>query len=324
MKRLLSVFLSVLTLFMLSVPSLAADNAAYANALNKLGLFRGTNNGYELENEMTREQGVVMIIRLLGKEDEALNSEAVHPFTDTKNYSWVDPYLSYAFENGITNGVSETAFGYGKTMSDAMFLTMLLRVLGFQDANDGSKDFVWDKPYDLAKRVNLSDGAQRSHFLRDDMVLLCWNALSAKRASGIDRSIAQDLILSGAISADDYLAAQASIPSAGGRSSSGYSGGNIEVTEPIEPTISLDQSLLMLSAGSSRTLTATVTGTDESVVWSSSDTAVATVSNGVVTGVANGRATITAKVGKLTRSCLVIVSPEISPDRNSTPWIPIA
>ena len=70
------------------------------------------------------------------------------------------------------------------------------------------------------------------------------------------------------------------------------------VFEEIIPvsSISLDQSAVSLSVGGTETLTATVSpddASDKSVTWSSSDTAVATVENGVVTAVAEGTANIT-------------------------------
>ena len=60
--------------------------------------------------------------------------------------------------------------------------------------------------------------------------------------------------------------------------------------------ISLNKASTTLRAGTTETLTATVTpeNTSDAVVWSSSDENVATVENGVVTAVAEGTATITA------------------------------
>ena len=75
--------------------------------------------------------------------------------------------------------------------------------------------------------------------------------------------------------------------------------------------ISLNKDKLSLVEGKSETLTATVTpsnATNKSVTWTSSDTKVATVSNGKVTAVKAGTATITAKTsnGK-TATCTVTV-----------------
>lgn len=71
-----------------------------------------------------------------------------------------------------------------------------------------------------------------------------------------------------------------------------------EVTT-IEPTsITLDQSKLTIKVGKTATLTPTIEpadATNKNVTWSSSDETVATVSDGVVTGVKPGTAEITAK-----------------------------
>ena len=75
------------------------------------------------------------------------------------------------------------------------------------------------------------------------------------------------------------------------------------------------QETAKIKVGESVTLTYTVTPEDctDTVTWRSSDTSVATVSNGgdnvgKVTGVAAGEATITLQVGNLTDTCTVIVT----------------
>lgn len=79
-------------------------------------------------------------------------------------------------------------------------------------------------------------------------------------------------------------------------------------------SVSLDKdSLSFTGTGSSQPLTATVSpsnATNKTITWSSSNTSVATVSNGVVKAVGLGTATITAKSnnGK-TASCKVTVNP---------------
>ena len=82
----------------------------------------------------------------------------------------------------------------------------------------------------------------------------------------------------------------------------------------IPTNVSLNAGSLQLTKGISKTLTATVSpanATDKSVVWSSSNSSVAKIdSNGKVTAVGNGTATITVKTvdGSKTASCTVTVS----------------
>lgn len=78
------------------------------------------------------------------------------------------------------------------------------------------------------------------------------------------------------------------------------------------PTITLSDDTVTVAAGSTETITATTTPNAFVVDWSSSDEAVATVAGGVITGVAAGSATITAKITvdgyNYTATCAVTVT----------------
>ena len=243
MRKLTAFFLCALILLTCCVPALAAEpDTKYADALKTLGLFRGTDKGYELEKSLTREQGVVMIIRLLGEEDRALNFEEPHPFTDLANYAWFSPYAAYAYAKGITKGVSETAFGYGADMTEAMFLTMLLRVLDYKDANDGSGDFVWSDPFALAKDLKIITSQKEGAFTREAMTERCWHTLSA-RFKESSQTLAEKLISAGVFTqaqktqAEKFFQTETGVvpagsgtsgggSSSGGSSSGGSSGGS--------------------------------------------------------------------------------------------------
>jgi len=82
-------------------------------------------------------------------------------------------------------------------------------------------------------------------------------------------------------------------------------------------SVTLDHSIISIEAGSKAILTATVSptyATNQSVTWSSSDETVATVINGVVTGVKAGTATITVKTedGNKTAACVVTVTTPVA------------
>lgn len=90
-----------------------------------------------------------------------------------------------------------------------------------------------------------------------------------------------------------------------------YAVGNVNVINPAE-SISLNNSSLALdvSVNKSATLVATLTPADatDNVEWTSSDSAVATASNGIVTARKPGTATITATAGGKSASCVVTVT----------------
>ena len=74
--------------------------------------------------------------------------------------------------------------------------------------------------------------------------------------------------------------------------------------------ITIEPTSVTIEEGQTATLTATVSpadATDKTVTWSSSNEAVATVNDGIVTAVATGEATITAKAGDKSATCAVTV-----------------
>lgn len=86
----------------------------------------------------------------------------------------------------------------------------------------------------------------------------------------------------------------------------------VAVTAPQPVTVALSAATLTFDIGATRQLSATVTGTtNTAVAWTTSFPAVATVSNGTVTGVGVGTATITAtSVVDPTRSASAVVTVE--------------
>ncbi len=75
-------------------------------------------------------------------------------------------------------------------------------------------------------------------------------------------------------------------------------------------SVSLNASKLSLKPGESYSITASVLpdyATNKTVTWSSSNTSVATISNGKVTAVAAGTSTITAKAGNKSATCSITV-----------------
>ena len=88
-----------------------------------------------------------------------------------------------------------------------------------------------------------------------------------------------------------------------------------QMNDPIPTGIELNRDTASVEVGGTVTLTATKTPVNATgtIVWESSNESVATVTNGIVTGVSAGQATITAKIAEtdIEASCLVTVTGEV-------------
>ncbi len=204
-KGILSLMLAVVLISVMLIPAYAAkttEAATKASALKQLGLFKGVSEtDFALDRAPTRAEALVMLVRTLGKEAEALSGSFKHPFTDVP--SWADKYVGYAYEKGLTRGVSATQFGAGSTDSD-MYLTFMLRALGYSDA---AGDFSWNAPDALAKAVGiLPDSISTSSFLRADVAIISWAALEADLKGGMQR-LASKLIDEKVFTVDAYAQA---------------------------------------------------------------------------------------------------------------------
>ena len=155
-------------------PVLAEDSSPYAQALNMLGIFSGTSNGFELERVPTRAEALVMMIRLIGKEQEALSFSYPHPFSDT---GWEAPYVSYGYSHSMVRGISENSFGGGQNVSLEQYAAMLLRVLGYTES-DG--DFTYENAVSFASLVLGEELPDGSHFNRGKMAELSCYALNTR------------------------------------------------------------------------------------------------------------------------------------------------
>ena len=83
-----------------------------------------------------------------------------------------------------------------------MYLTFVLRALGYSDANGA--DFTWDNPYTLARETGVLYGnPDVVNFLRADVVLVSYAALEVC-TKGTTQTLGEKLIASGAFTAMQY------------------------------------------------------------------------------------------------------------------------
>ena len=165
----------------------ATDYNAIAAALKTMHLFQGSftgyGEGYDLEVAPTRLQSLIMFIRVLGEEDEALAYTGSTPFTDIAAGSQAEKYVGYAYSRGYTNGYSATTFRPSQTVTAGQYMEFLLRALGYSSADN--KDLSGTLNNALANGV-ITPGElaalQSGTFLRADLAYVSYYALEVSVA----------------------------------------------------------------------------------------------------------------------------------------------
>lgn len=200
----LILLLCLLLLLLCSLPAAAAtpEIQAQADVLASLGLFRGTSLGFELDRAPTRMEALIMLIRLTGQETAAQACAIPQPFTDIP-WNGAEPYLAYAWSQGLTQGLSADRFGSLDKATGEQYLTFMLRALGYQDG----VDFNYGQAAELAGRLGLSNGVfsgWNNTLLRGDCAAISYRALSCKLKNS-DLTLYQHLTVLGVTPADADL-----------------------------------------------------------------------------------------------------------------------
>ncbi len=212
MKKLISILLAVVLAFALVPAAFAADaqEIAAADVLYTLGLFKGTGTDaegrpiYDLDRAPNRAEAVTMLVRLLGKEEEAQAGSWTIPFTDVAD--WAKPYVGYAYANGLTNGTSDTTFSGTNPVTATQYLTFVLRALGYSSEAGG--DFRWDAAWELTNDLGITCGEydNAASFDRGDVVKISYSALGAF-LKGEGRALGEKLLDEGVFTLEQYRAA---------------------------------------------------------------------------------------------------------------------
>lgn len=182
-KRLFALLLALVMVCGLMPAAVAVsddDATKAAQALYDLGLFQGTGANadgtpnFDLGRTPTRAEAVTMLVRLLGKEEEAKAGAWTTPFTDVDE--WAEPYVGYAYTNGLTTGTSATTFGGKETIDASQYLTFVLRALGYESG----KDFQWNAAWEKSDAIGLTKGSYNANaksITRGDVAVISEKAI---------------------------------------------------------------------------------------------------------------------------------------------------
>ena len=193
------------------------DYNAMAGALKALHLFKGSFTGYgqgfDLELSPTRLQALIMFIRVLGEEDQALAWTGTTPFKDIPAGSQAEQYVGYAYSRGYTNGYTATEFRPAGTVNARQYTEFVLRAMGYSSAANTNLADALERAQS-AGVLTAGEAAmlQNPQFLRADLVYISYYALSARLPDG-QQSLADQLINQGVFTTTEWAEAQGMVAS---------------------------------------------------------------------------------------------------------------
>ena len=163
-----------------------SDYSEAITMLSDLGVIQGKDDGkYHPEDTITRVEACAMIARLMTGDPKASQYVGAQSFSDVQKGSWKDSAIGYCYINGIVIGVGNNKFEPDRAITDAEFVTMVVRAMGYETA-----DMKQNYPFSYmsnAQAMGLLDGVKmvaNTDALRGEDAQVIYNALFADYARG--------------------------------------------------------------------------------------------------------------------------------------------
>jgi hypothetical protein len=188
---------AVLCLGLLALPAAAAsfpdiaDGATARNVevLRLMGVLEGDEKGnFNPTGTLTRAQFCKMSVVLLGKREEAGRYASRTIFPDVRASHWAAPFVNFASasESKFIHGMPDGTFSPESTITYGQAVTILMRLLGYEDKDAGA---VWPDGYvaladanGVAEGLNLRGG---DPVTRSQAARLFVNTLTARTRGGV-------------------------------------------------------------------------------------------------------------------------------------------
>lgn len=253
-RKIISILLVVL--FVFSPVSAAFTDisdgklAQTASVLDALGIMQGVgNNRFDPDSSLTRAQFCKLAVTAMGFSDvSAYGSYTIFP--DVKKTHWAAQYINAAVrhpdlkEQAIIRGYADGTFGPDKIVTYGEVCTMLLRMLGYKEADVGP---FWPDDYiaraqslGLTKGVSLSD--DKASVKRSDAAIMLLNTLGAE-VKGNDGGLLLERVASATIKDSILLETNDTDSSLAANEAVFYEGGAVSET-PRKTAGTLDKSMI--------------------------------------------------------------------------------
>lgn len=170
-----------------------------SEGLYRLGLMKGVGTlesgepDFALDQTLTRQEALTLIVRVLGHGREAEAIGYAHPFTDVA--PWASGAVGYAYQMNIAQGVSPDTFNAKGLVTGRELVTFILRALGF------GKSFNWETACTASDGLGITHGqfgGGTEPITRGDAAEVFYNVLSFRHKGSV-KSLAQNLVETGVI-----------------------------------------------------------------------------------------------------------------------------
>ena len=136
MKRIFSLSMCIALLLSTMCFSAYAESVQIGSAAEliiDIGIIRGDENGYRLEDEVKRSEFAALITRFMGMEENGIKTDAASVFYDVRKEHWAYNAIGLSYELGLINGKSENTFAPDDIINVKEALKIILNALGYKD-----------------------------------------------------------------------------------------------------------------------------------------------------------------------------------------------
>lgn len=181
----LALFLIISVLAPLAMAASPSEDEA-ATVLAALDIMVGDENGdLNLSNTITRAEFTKMSVAATSYKDTVGDTASVSPFPDVAKTNWAAPWIAVAVDNGMVQGDLYGNFNPNSTITLAEGVTIVLRLLGYQDSSFSG---TWPSgQMTLYTALDLDEGislGQDDPMTREDAMYLFYNLMTTPTATG--------------------------------------------------------------------------------------------------------------------------------------------
>lgn len=188
MKRIIAFIISAVMLFSV-IPVFAADaESGRLGLLSELGIMSGDPDGnLRLDDYVSRAEFTKIAVASSAYKNSVATNLAISPFPDVTYKHWAAPYVRVGVTNGVVSGYPDGTFKPEDTVLYEEAITMLLRVLGYTDADFGvswpSGQIGLANNLDMTDNVNCVAGDIMN---RRQVAMLVYNTLKTKQKNSVN------------------------------------------------------------------------------------------------------------------------------------------